>query len=168
MKERILEMLGNGVPQVAVAAALGVSESYISQLMGDPEFAEEVALRRFQQLQAHTARDSKYDSIEDKLLEKLEHALPQLMKPGEITGVLKVINAAKRRGVVQQELPVGQSQTVVLNIPQVLVNKFSTNIQQQVIEVAGKPLLTIPAEQLLKKVGASHDTNLITQERTGS
>lgn len=166
MKERILEMLGAGTPQVAVSAALGVSESYISQLMKEPEFAAAVAEKRYAQLHAHTERDLTYDSLEDDLLKKLKQALPQLIRPAEITAVLKVINAAKRRGAQHTELPTGTSQQVVLNIPTVLVNKFSTNIQKQVVEVAGTPLITINPEQLLKTVGAKNETNLISQERS--
>lgn len=164
MKERILEMLGEGVPQVAVSAALGVSESYVSQLMNEEEFAAAVAERRYKSLSAHTARDRMYDTLEDKLLSKLDSALPQFVRPAEILAGLKVLNGAKRRGAVHSEMPTGQTQTVVLNIPQVLVNKFSTNIQRQVVQVGDTPLITIGAEQLLKTVGAKDDTQLISKE----
>lgn len=160
MRDRALELLGAGVSQEATASALGVTASYISQLMAEEEFAKQVAEMRFTQLHAHTKRDNKYDGIEDKLLDRMEQSLPLMIKPNEILRALQVVNAAKRRGSQAQELPVGQHAQVVLNMPVKLVQKFVTNIQNQVIAVEGKDLITIPPQELLKKVGVHENKQL--------
>lgn len=154
MRERAMELLGAGVSQEAVAAALGCTASYISQLMADGEFAKAVATLRFQQLQLHTARDGKYDTLEDKLLERMENVLPLMLKPNDILRGIQVVNAAKRRGSAAQELPVGQHAQVVLQMPVKLVQQFITNVQNQVIAVAGQELVTASPQQLLRSVGA--------------
>lgn len=162
MKDRALELLGAGVSQEAVASALGVTASYVSQLMADKDFALKVAEMRFEQLHQHTVRDNKYDTIEDKLLIRMEQALPLMIKPNEILRAIQVVNAAKRRGSQAQELPVGQHAQVVLNMPIKLVQKFTTNILNQVIAVEGRDLITIPPQELLKKVGVTDDRNQLT------
>lgn len=162
MKDRALELLGAGVSQEAVASALGVTAGYISQLMADGEFAKQVAEKRFEQLHQHTKRDNKYDAIEDRLLERMEQSLPLMIKPNEILRAIQVVNAAKRRGSQAQELPVGQHAQVVLNMPIKLVQKFATNILNQVIAVEGKDLITIPPQELLKKVGATDERKQLT------
>ena len=55
------------------ASAVGLSVSRISQLLSDPEFSAQVAELRFNNLQKHNERDSAYDTMEEKLLKKLEN-----------------------------------------------------------------------------------------------
>ena len=66
-EERALALLGSGVSPTAVAASLGITDSRISQLLSDENFAAEVATLRYQNLQKHNARDSAYDSLEDEV-----------------------------------------------------------------------------------------------------
>jgi hypothetical protein len=166
LREQISEMLGNGLPAGAVAAAVGCDDSYVSQLLADEDFAAGVSAKKLSRLQAYSTRDNKYDQIEDKLLERLDQTLPMLMRPAEITAVLAKINAAKRRGTVGVEGVVSQQQLVTLHMPVKLVQKFSTNIQQQVIDVGGQSLVTISPQSLLKTVGGTTDGNqqLLTEE----
>lgn len=163
MRDRALELLGAGVSQEATASALGVSASYISQLMAEEEFAKAVAELRFTQLNNHTKRDNKYDAIEDKLLTRMEQSLPLMIKPNEILRAIQVVNAAKRRGSQAQELPVGQHAQVVLSMPVKLVQKFTTNIMNQVISVEDKELITISPQQLLKRVGVSDEVKQLAE-----
>lgn len=158
MRDKAVELLGAGVSQEATAAALGVSPSYISQLMTEAEFSKQVVELRFKQLQHHTQRDNKYDTIEDKLLTKMEQSVPLMLRPSEILRALQVVNAAKRRGTQAQELPAGQHAQVVLNMPVRLVQHFTTNILNQVTEVEGEAMITIQPQQLLKQIGATDAT----------
>lgn len=163
MKDRVMELLGAGVSQEATASALGVSASYISQLMADEQFSKGVAELRFKQLQAHTVRDNRYDELEDKLLTRMEQSLPMMIKPNEILRAMQVVNAAKRRGSHAVELPTGQHQQVVLNMPVKLVQKFTTNINNQVIAVEGQDLITVSPQQLLQKIGVNHELPQLAQ-----
>src|SRR5882672_10943954 len=80
-RERVLKLLGQGVEQEVVATAVGVSPSYISQLLADPEFASAVAELRLLNLEAASDRDSKYEALEDKLLKKLDETADYMTKP---------------------------------------------------------------------------------------
>ena len=99
-ESRALELLGTGAAPEQVAAACGVTVSRISQLISEPRFAALVADLRFASLSKHNARDTEYDTIEDKLIEQLKNLLPLMMRPMEVLKAISVINAAKRRGAL--------------------------------------------------------------------
>lgn len=151
-EERALTLLGQGVPPQAVANALGVDISRISQLLSNPEFSTAVIEKKFESLSKNNERDGTIDKIEDKLLDKLENSLPFMTRPMEILKSFQVINAAKRRGQTAPE-SITQQQTIIqLNIPQIIIDKFQTNIHNQVVQVGEQSLLTIPSGQMLKQL----------------
>jgi hypothetical protein len=155
---RALELLGSGVQTDAVASALGVNPSRISQLLSNTEFAEKVAALRYQNLQKHNERDNKYDRVEDALIVKLEKSLPFMYKPPEILRAIQVINGAKRRG---QNAPTQSSthQNIVnLVLPVQVIKQFSTNVNNQVTKVGSEDgvqeLITMPSGDLKKQLDA--------------
>lgn len=151
-ESRALALLGSGVTPTATAAALGVTDSRISQLLSSEEFAAEVAERRFQNLAAHTLRDGKYDDLEDTLLERMKDCIPMMLRPLEILRAISIINAAKRRGgQAVTEAISGQESVVSITLPKVLVNQFVTNIQNQVVQVGHQNLTTMQSATLLKQ-----------------
>lgn len=148
---RALALLGKGIPPSAVAAALGVDPSRITQLLSDDTFAAQVIEAKFESLSKHATRDLTIDAIEDSLLEKLKDTLPYMTRPMEILKSFSVINAAKRRALGHSE-QVTQQQTIVqLNIPSIVVQKFSQNIHNQVVSIGDQSLVTIQSSQLLKE-----------------
>ena len=158
LSERALSLLSSGVSPVQVAAACGVTESAISQLVSNPEFSAALTLAKYENLQRHNARDNKYDILEDKLIDSLERNLPLMMRPLEILKALQVINGAKRRGQSAPDQVVQQQNIVSIQMPTLIVNKFTTNISNQVINASGQELLTIQSGALLKQVkGAEND-----------
>jgi len=159
---RALELLGSGVPQEAVASALGVSASYISQLLSDADFAAAVTKLKYDALSKHTERDETYDNIEDRLLAKLDHVLPLMLRPADIVGALKMINGAKRRGTDSKESIVTQQNIVEITMPVQIVQNFTTNMNNQVIKAGEQDLVTIQSDTLLKateKVLEAHREN---------
>lgn len=154
-KDRALKLLGNNVEQEVVATALGVSPSYISQLLAEPEFAARVAELRLLNLESATDRDSKYDALEDKLLSRLEEVSAYMVKPREVAGVLLGLNKAVRRGVRPENAPQVKQNVVVLNFPTVIQQKFVVNEANQVVAVGTDgtdvthDLTTITAKNLL-------------------
>ena len=165
-ESRALSLLGQGIPASVVAASLGVTESRISQLVSDPEFAAQVADLRFSNLQKHNERDNRYDSLEDKLIDKLEDLLPLMMKPMEVLRAIQTINGAKRRGASAPD-SITQQQTIInLNIPTQIIQKFQTNAQNHVIQAGEQTLLTLQSSSLLNRVkGAQNDSpRLVTAE----
>lgn len=149
---RALEMLGNGLPPNVVASALGISDSYISQLLGEESFSMQVTAKRYTTLQAATSRDRGYDDIEDALIAKMKELLPLMYKPMEVLRAITVINAAKRRGADAPDNTVIHQTVVQLTLPQAITAKFVTNVNNQVVEVDSKALITIEASQLTHKL----------------
>jgi len=157
VKERAARLLGSGIAQEVVATALGVSASYVTQLLGEEDFARQVTELRFQNLQEATARDNKYDALEDKLLEKAEELLPYMTKPREVTSALLAVNGAKRRGTKQESHVSVTQEVVVLNVPTVIQHAFITNPQNQVVQIGERDLTTITAKALLDRASKPRD-----------
>jgi len=158
-ESRALALLGKGIPPSAVASALGVDPSRITQLLADDGFAAQVVEAKFESLSKHATRDLSIDALEDMLLDKLKETLPFMTRPMEILKSFSVVNAAKRRSLAASD-NVTQQQTIVqLNIPAILVQKFSQNIHNQVTQVGQQSLITIQSSQLLKE---SERTNVLT------
>lgn len=152
-EERALALLGQGISPEIVASAIGVSASRISQLCSEPSFAARVAELRFSNLQRHNERDSSYDSLEDDLIEKMKHMLPFMIKPMEVLRAIQVINAAKRRGSSSGEAITQTATVVQLVMPSTVLQQFtkndiSVNINNQVVKVGDKDLVTMQSARL--------------------
>jgi len=154
-RSRALELLGMGVIATQVAAALGVDISRISQLLSEEAFAAKVAELRFSNLRKHTERDTKYDGLEDTLIEKLGDCLPLMHRPMEILKAIQVINSAKRRGASAPEHTTNQNQIIQLNVPSALIEKFRVNINNQVTIAGNQSLETIQPGSLLDMAKSS-------------
>lgn len=146
---RALELLGKGLPPGVVASALGVDPSRITQLLADTEFSSKVVEKKFESLSKHTTRDLAIDKLEDDLLGKLKDTLPFMTRPMEILKSFSVINAAKRR-TLGMSPEVSQAQTIVtLNIPSIIIQKFTQNVNNQVTQVGQQSLVTIQSSTML-------------------
>ena len=159
IESRALTLLGQGVPPTAVANALGVDPSRISQLLADEGFATQVIEKKFESLSKHNERDDRIDGLEDKLIKSLEHSLPFMTKPMELLRAFQVINLAKRKGQVVSENLTNKQTIIQLNIPQIILQKFSSNVHNQVVQVGDQSLVTLPSNQMLKQVGQQNVTD---------
>ena len=148
LEDRAATLLGSGLPPATVAASLGCSESYLSQLLSTDTFAARVASLRFEALAKHNERDASYDQMEDDLLHRLKDCLPLMHKPMEILKAIQVINAAKRRGTSTPEAILEKQAIVSLVMPVQIIQRFTTNIQNQVIKAGSQELLTIQSGTL--------------------
>lgn len=151
-ESRALTLLGQGIPASVVAASCGVSESRISQLISDPEFAAQVADLRFSSLQKHNERDNKYDTMEDALLDKLKDLLPLMMRPMEVVRAIQTINGAKRRGSSAPDSITQQQTFIQLNLPTTIIQKFQVNSNNHVTQAGDQTLLTLQSGSLLSKI----------------
>lgn len=159
-ESRALTLLGSGIAPETVAASLGVSASRISQLLSQAEFAAQVAELRFENLNKHNERDSKYDDMEDRLIERMRDCLPMMYKPMEILKAIQVINSAKRRGASAPE-SITQQQTIInLTLPTQIINQFKINAQNQVVSTGSQDLITMQASTLLNKVKGNQNALL--------
>jgi hypothetical protein len=163
-RERALSLLGKGVPPTAVANAIGVDISAISQLLSQEDFAQQVVEAKFEALSKHNERDTHIDNLEDKLLDKLRDCLPFMTRPMEILKAFQIINAAKRKGALTPDHITNKQTIIQLNIPKIVLDKFTSNVHNQVIQVGAQTLLTIPSGNMLKQLEArnassQNDTN---------
>ena len=162
-ESKALELLGAGFDPSVVASACGVSPSRISQLLSREDFAEVVAIKRYEALQKNNLRDQKYDNLEDELLDRLEKSLAMVFDPLKLARLLMVVNGAKRRGAATPESISQRAPTATLNVPTLLINHFSTtlNVNNQVVQVTSPQtneshsLVTI-ASNALESLRESH------------
>jgi hypothetical protein len=161
-EERALSLLGAGVSPVQTAAAIGISESRISQLLSQEEFATQVALLRYNSLAANTERDNTYDSLEDAILTKLKSSLELVYQPMMLAKILQIVNAAKRRGnsSLAASDPVSRTNIVNITIPTVIKQKFITNTNNQVVSAGSQDLVTIQPASLIAAVN-DNSKNLV-------
>jgi transcriptional regulator with XRE-family HTH domain len=164
--ERIKELLGNGLSNEIVAKAVGCTSSYISQLLSDEQFREEVVILRSQNLLSASQRDHSWNSIEEKLLEKFSELVDQgmIFKTRDVLFALATVNKAVRRGIPAQEQISTPTTIVNLTIPTVVVNSFKKNAQGEVIEVTrengtSQTLVTMPATTLMQQLLSKHQGN---------
>lgn len=159
VEEKALKLLGSGISTDQVACALGVSPSRISQLLAQEYFSEKVSALRYENLSKHNDRDSHYDRLEDTLIGKLEKSLPLMMRPETILGAIKVINGAKRRGAAAPDMVNTNSPVVNLIMPNIIAQKFTTNLNNQVVQAGDQSLLTMPSNNLLRQMKDADLTN---------
>jgi hypothetical protein len=154
VQERAQQLLGQGIQASIVAQTLGVTESYISQLLSQQPFLEGVTKMRYEALQKHNARDAEYDSLEDELLIKLKATLPLMFDPMKILRAIQVINAAKRRGSTEQGSVSQHNMVVNLTMPTAIIERFSVmkDANNQIIEAGSQKLVTIQSGTLLERV----------------
>lgn len=167
-QNRILQLLATNTPNHLVAASCGVTDSYVSQLLADPAFAEQVAEARVQALTLVTERDNKYGDLEDKLLEKLETSVGMMFRPAEILAALKIVNAAVRRGAPQQAAVSNNARMVLLDLPPGVVARIQLSNQSEVVEVNGRSMATMSASHLMKEVATYEQERLPSPANTAA
>ena len=149
-KSRALTLLSSGISASQVASALGVTNSALSQLLHEPVFAEELATARFSTLRKNNARDEDIDALEDSIIAGLKKTIPLVMRPMELARIFQIINSAKRRGVTAPQTISESAPVVKLSMPNVIVNKFTLNVHNQVISTGAQDLLTIQSGHMSK------------------
>lgn len=173
-ESQALKLLVDGVPQAQVASCLGVSESLISQFLSQESFRTELVKQKYANLVKHNERDTSLDSLEDKLIRKIEQTLPMVFKPLEIAHLFRIINSAKRRGTSSQAPVSAQATVIQLTLPVQIIQHFQVNAQNQVIKAGSQELITVQSgrlPQLLensKPVGETHVLNLPNRNESTS
>lgn len=144
-------LLASGRSRTDAASILGITPSAVTQLAATPSVQQKIE----QQLDRSSALDSKYDDIEDQLLEQLKRTASALMRPMEIARTLQIINGAKRRGVVATALD-QPKQVVQLSLPPTIQNRFVVNSSNQVVQVGAQDLVTIQSNNVKKLLESHH------------
>lgn len=162
MENQILTLLSRGLSQAEVSRATGASESYISQLVRDPDFSLKLTEARAKRVTMSSTIDDDYDKIENiavgRLVAVTEKA-SQLMQPDQLIKIAKFANEAKRRssvdlnrGLASDNVPLVVINLPTANIPGLQVIKSGNN---EVLEIGGQALLPMDSKTLLSKNAAS-------------
>lgn len=167
-EEKALELLGANVPNHIVAATLGVTESRVSQMLSQEDFAAKVAERRYNAVAKYNSMDDKYNNLEDKLLDKLEKVIPLMVRPRDILEGLSKMNAAKRRGMTSPDQAATTAQVINLTVPVTLVNKFKSDARGQIVEVtdgsSSQTLVTATMQDIESLAHGASERLLMSQE----
>lgn len=151
VKEKLLGILGAGVPQTAAALACGVSDGYVSQLMDDPEFAQALAARKSKKVEAAIKYEDTVESVRDKALGILDAKLAYVKSPMEAARIFQILDSARRTtgsGTgTQDNQPLGIQQVAVV-LPKAAQVLITMNAQNQVIDVQGRSMATLPSRSL--------------------
>ena len=147
-KEQIIALLSQGIPAAQVAAAVGVSESYISQLRADPELSELITTQGTAKLEANAAFDNTLERAELMALEKIEKNLP-FANMGQAMAAFRILNSARKRSDAFAT-PADQSTNITVNLtlPAAAAARYVVNTSNEIVEVEGQTMITATAKSL--------------------
>lgn len=164
-REQILALTEAGMTPATISTHVGVSESYISQILNESSIKKKVIEAQLAVLDERTARDAKYDALEDTLLHKMQSIAPQLYKPQDVLRALQAINKAERRGATSQQLAElsnsREASTIVLELPERVRTKVVKSHTREVISVNDRALITKDSKLLLEEISSAPDDSLI-------
>lgn len=146
-KEFAISLLAKGISTSQVAAAVGVSDSYISQLKADPETAALIASQQAAADIADVRFDERLDDAESQALNALEKSLPYATF-GQALAAFRVLNAARRRNDAPIQSESTTSITVNLTLPASSIPHYVTNSRSEIVEVDGQLLATASVKTL--------------------
>lgn len=169
MKDRIIEMLGNGIPPSAVANAVGCDPSYVSQLMSDDGVRAIVAEAKLKDIESSIKVDNMIEDIERLALERMRSLIPFCSRPLEAIRMFEAVNGAKKRtpettGVLTPTAPIVQ-----INISAAAAVAFKLSSDQQIVEIDGRSTATLPTKSLNTLLKERQDARpLITDATTAN
>lgn len=155
MRDRILTYLSQGLKPVQVASIVGVTASYISQLLKEASFVEALNAKRAELKVSLEDEDkaltNKYLSLEHRLLDSIETAMGFAELPA-IVRALEVVGNRQEKRLVRLATPLrvpGEANSpVVVNItlPSHAIPEYSLSNQKEVIAVGGKEIVPLSSE----------------------
>lgn len=149
LREKLLGFLAAGASQTVAASAAGCSDGYVSQLLQEDSFRDQLALRRAARLTDDVKHDETLAAAEDLALKTVRQKLPYVRSPLEAARIYQILNNANRRvqegsGAVGAE---GVDQVTIV-LPRAAKARIQLNSSNQVIEVEGRSMATLPSRNL--------------------
>lgn len=149
-KDQAIALLCQGLSTSQIAAACGVSDSYISQLRAEPEVAAKVAASQADLTIADMQFDSRLERAESLALERIEKSIG-FANMGQALAAFRILNGAKKR---KEHLPGTDSPGLTVNVnlmlPASSVPRYVTNSANEIIEVEGKTMVSATPKSLDK------------------
>lgn len=147
-KDQIVDLLAAGVPTSQIAAAVGCTDAYVSQLKADPEVQTLLATKAVETTAKDVAFDTALERAESTALDKIERNLP-FANLGQALMAFKVLNGArKRKDAFAQVDSGGTTINVNLTLPAQAIPTYTMSARSELIEVDGKPMITATPKSL--------------------
>jgi transcriptional regulator with XRE-family HTH domain len=142
----IISCLEKGFSESQIAAALGVTQSAVSQLIEAKNLKSQL-----QQHETFDKIDTNLNKIELKLSDTLLKMLNQpgtMLNPMQVGSLLKTVNSARRRSTGEgRELP-GSAKLVAIKLPEHVKARIVVSAENQLLEIDGQSLATLPSSEL--------------------
>lgn len=161
-RARIIEMLGNGIAATHVAAALGIDDSYVSQILAEDGVAEEVRSLRAARFGELAALDSRLDTVEEQALRKVEQTLPFVTKASEAARIYTLLNAARRKTGAQATAAPQGATILQLHLPPRTELNLKLASNKEVVEIEGRSMATLPAKSMAALLEQRTASRLLT------
>jgi hypothetical protein len=146
-KDKLIDFLAAGVSQRAAAAACGISDSLVSQLLSTPEFQDALALKKADAIAANVAYDARIDQVEDTVLRRVEATAPMITDPMKAMKALQMLSSVRRRNIGAQ-LDSTPTTVITLDLPAAAKVAISLSQDKQVIAIDGRSTATLPSRNL--------------------
>jgi hypothetical protein len=149
-RDRVISLLGQGYSQSVVASACGVSASWVSQLVTEPDVHEEVMRLRTGQLTERVEADKTLDGLEARALKLVGDKMAFVRSPMEAAKIYATLNKATRKTATNSpENDSNSVQSVTITLPRAAAAiHIQLNQNNQVIEVEGRSMATLPSRAL--------------------
>jgi len=163
-KEHIISLLAQGIPAAQVAAAAGVTESYVSQVRNDPELAALISAAATGKIEAGAQFDTTLERAELMALEKIEKNLP-FANMGQAMAAFRILNSARKRSdAFAAPQDTSTNITVNLTLPAAAAAKYVVNQSNEIVEVEGQTMITATAKSI-DSILASRAGSALTQPK---
>lgn len=166
MKDRIINYLAQGMKPADVAAVVGCSAGYLSQLAKNEDFMAVLAEKKKEFLSVTTEEDkfitTKYGNMELKLLNAIDGAMVSAELPA-LVRALEVVAARQEKRLQRLALPAGfqnNQDRVVINItvPAHAIPEYQINSTREVVAIGERaiaPLSSTGVKDLFHRIAAS-------------
>ena len=178
MKERIKNLLINGLSASEISTVVGCSPSYISQLIKDEDFKREVNEGKMAAQASRTEEehiDNRYQTLEHKILSSVEDSLAEATL-GEKVRALEMIdkrteNRYRRKNPVPTTPGVAiQMNVVSLSLPAHAVAKnnpvIQMNEQSEIVAIDNKALAPMSSDgvkNLFSQISAAQQQKVLEE-----
>lgn len=165
---RLLSQLSGGANQREAAAACGVTEGFVSQLMAEEDFKAQLKINFEKATQRAIEIDNNYEDIEKTATDSLKKLIPLVHSPSELMKIAIAANGAKKKFAPKVSEPDGSGasggRVVNIIMPQVILNNFSMNPNSEIVAVGERTLTTLNAASITSLMNQHKDAKLVEQE----
>ena len=154
----LIAALKSGFTESQIAEGMGVSQSAVRQYI-QAHSLEKIAKENSQFKEI----DKTLNDTEALIAEKLHRAMKNaILNPMQLGRLLQIVNGTKRRSLAEEQQVINQSNVrlVQLNFRPRQTPEVVRNSRNEVIEVNGRALSTIPSGKVVARIGKSNKEEL--------